>query len=904
MDKNRLVDVEAQLALLHKKLAHFEREEIVTADAAQKFGVREKIAETRAAIAAKEAERAGLTGTPRASVTEPSPSPGGQNVGVNAPTGQVFNIQNLYGNVTAGGAETPPSAPPPAGKLINVPPRNDFFTGREEILSALHEALTQGGRAAIKQAISGLGGIGKTATATEYAHRYADAYGHVLWTGAADAAALTEGFANIARELGLAEHQKSEETVAAVKRWLAENPGWLLILDNADTPEIVKAFLPNPLRGAVLLTSRAQNFRSVGIANAVNVSVMTEGEAVEFFAKSLGVEELEAGEWEAAKGLAEELGYLPLALEQAAAYVSVEGVGFGEYVKKYGELRTAIFGMSEAQAGDYKETVRTTWGMNFEQVEKASRGAADILRMSAYCGSGGIPFEVIGRGGGEISEAVREATKEGGFVSEALTPLTRYSLIERDTVRETFGVHRLVQEVIKDGMTESERREWIERGVKAVNAAFPESGDFVHWPVLSRLAPHGVALGEAAARAGAESAEVARLLNQTGYFLHAQGRYAETAPLFERSLAITEKALGAEHPDTAGSLNNLANLYSAQGEYGRALRLYERSLAIREKALGAEHPSTAESLNNLAGLYEAQGEYGRALPLSERALAITEKALGAEHPLTATSLNNLAGLYESQGEYGRALPLFERSLAIREKALGAEHPDTAESLNNLALLYRAQGEYGRALPLYERSLAIYEKALGAEHPWTAISLNNLAALYKAQGEYGRALPLYERSLAIKEKALGPEHPDTARGLNNLASLYYSQGEYGRAMPLYERSLAIYEKALGAEHPSTAGSLNNLAELYRAQGEYGRALPLYERSLAIREKALGAEHPSTAESLNNLALLYKSQGEYGRALPLYERALAICNLMLGAKHPTTRTIAENLRILRERMAGGE
>jgi tetratricopeptide (TPR) repeat protein len=808
----------------------------------------------------------------------------------------LVTLEDFLKQVLTLGVETGPTR----GRLIGVPPRNDFFTGREEILSRLHATLKAGGRAAIKQAISGLGGVGKTATAIEYAHRHREAYSRVLWTNAESESALTSGFAGFAPHLGLPFLEKTDEQVAAVRTWLTQNQGWLLILDNADAPEIVTRFLPSRLTGAVLLTSRATNFDAVGNLSPIALEVMTEGEALAFLKERTKRATLSEAETQAAKDLAKELGHLPLALEQAAAFVKKNQVSFGKYVELYRARRLEILKKSPPEAGSYRLTVETTWGMNFEQVEAACPAAADILRMSAFCAPEGIPFALVEKGAGEISAGLAAAVAEADVVNEVIRPLTEYSLIAMDGERGEISVHRLVQAVTRERLGEEER-DWAERAVAAVNRAFPRV-EFENWGLCEGFLPHGTHLAGVIDEFGLETAEAGGLLNRCGYFLNERARYAEAKPLYERSLAIYEKALGAERPETAGSLNNLALLYYRQGDYGKALPLFERSLAIREKALGAEHPDTAVSLNNLAELYRAQGEYGKALPMYERSLAILEKALGAEHPHTATSLNNLALLYSAQGDYGKASPLFERSLAITEKALGGEHPETARGLNNLASLYESQGDYGKALPLYERSLAIREKALGGEHPDTAQSLNNLALLYYRQGDYGKALPLYERSLAITEKALGGEHPDTAVSLNNLAELYRAQGEYGKALPMYERSLAIREKALGGEHPDTAQSLNNLALLYSEQGEYGKALPLYERSLAIREKALGGEHPDTAVSLNNLASLYESQGDYGKALPLFERSLAILEKALGKEHPNTRTCAQNLAELRKMTSG--
>jgi CHAT domain-containing protein/tetratricopeptide (TPR) repeat protein len=226
-----------------------------------------------------------------------------------------------------------------------------------------------------------------------------------------------------------------------------------------------------------------------------------------------------------------------------------------------------------------------------------------------------------------------------------------------------------------------------------------------------------------------------------------QGRYTDAESLYQRSLAIREKALGRDHPDVANSLSNLALLYGRQERYTDAEPLYQRSLAIREKALGRDHPSVAISLNNLAALYQDQGRYADAEPLYQRALAITETALGRVHPNVATALNNLANLYHNQGRYADAEPLYKRALAIDEKALGRDHPAVALSLNNLAELYRSQRRYADAEPLYKRSLAIREKALGRDHPDVGTSLNNLASMYKDQVRYTDVLPIIRRTMS-------------------------------------------------------------------------------------------------------------------------------------------------------------
>ena len=293
------------------------------------------------------------------------------------------------------------------------------------------------------------------------------------------------------------------------------------------------------------------------------------------------------------------------------------------------------------------------------------------------------------------------------------------------------------------------------------------------------------------------------LLDRLGsYRQGALGAYASARPLFERALAIREKALGPDHPDTAASLNNLAVLLQAQGDLAAARPLYERALAICEKALGPDHPDTATSLNNLAAA-SGPGRSRRGAATVRARAGDPREGARPDHPDTAMSLNNLAGLLQAQGDLAAARPLFERALAICEKALGPDHPDTATSLNNLAELLRAASRAisrRGAAASHERALAIlYEKALGPDHPDTATSLNNLASLLQAQGDLAAARPLFERALAIREKALGPDHPDTATSLNNLASAP-GAGRSRRGAAAYERALMISRRRSGRTIP--------------------------------------------------------------------------------------------------------
>jgi len=656
----------------------------------------------------------------------------------------------------------------PAVPIFLVPyERNPYFTGRRKILDDLHRALTRDGAAVVGQAepsaalprgtrmaISGLGGIGKTQTAVEYAYRHAGDYRAVFLVRAQSEGALVGGFAEIAGKLGLPEAAagNQKEAVAGARRWLEAEDGWLLIFDNADRPAVVKPFLPRGGRGHVLLTSRAQAFDVVGIRHPFQLDTLPPDDALALLLARAEREDAGAEEVTAAAELTEELGYLPLALEQAGAYVLEQPLRFASYLVAYRQRGIELLGRGRPVVEGHPDPIVTTWAMNMREVEEASPASAELLRACAFVAPDNVPEELVIEGASEFGPAIAErcSTADALALSELLAPLVRYSLIRCDLEGRTWTVHRLVQEVVKASLGEADRRDWVKRVIRALWKAFPWP-EFSNWSACARLLPHVLAAAGLPEAREPEIEEAGHLLNAAAWYLYERARYAEAEPLYERSFKILEKVLADEHPDVATCLNELAILYRDQGRYAEAEPLVERSLKIREKVLGDDHPDVAQSLNNLATLCRDQGRYAEAEPLFERSLKIREKALADEHPDVAQSLNSLAELYRVQGRDAEAEPLVERSLRIREKALGDDHPDVAKSLNNLALLYPDQGRGAEAEPLYERSLKIFEKALGDDHPDVATALENYALLLHDTGRTSEAEEMEARARTIRAR---------------------------------------------------------------------------------------------------------------------------------------------------------
>jgi tetratricopeptide (TPR) repeat protein len=666
--------------------------------------------------------------------------------------------------------------------LWTVPyPRNALFTGREAVLARLVTALRPGQAAALSQptAISGLGGIGKTQLALEYAYQHRQDYQAVFWVRADTRENLVSDFVAMAGNLHLPEQDAREvqQTVTAVQAWLSTQGDWLLILDNADDLALAREFVPPSYGGQVLLTTRAQAMGR--FAQRIEVDVMSPEVGMLFLLRRAGLlasdaelEQISPEERAQAGELVQELGGLPLALDQAGAYMEETPCRIGEYLQLYRTHRAALLRRRGGLVGDHPASVATTWSLAFAIVEQASPAAADLLRLCAFLHPDAIAEDLLRQGMNQLEPPLQGLGTDELAFHEAVRTLGVYSLLRRDPTSQSLSLHRLVQAVLIDAMASETRQAWVERIILLLSTVLPESGQvtFPHWEQWERLLPHALSCAAHLQRISPVSLQAARFLRLIGWYLKDRGQYSRAEPLLQQALVLVEWQLGKDQVDTATAVGTLAWLYHAQGKYVEAEPLFQRALAICEQRLGPYHPNTASSLNNLAELYRAQGKYAKAEPLFQRALAIREQRLGPHHPDTALSLNNLGALYYAQSKYAKAEPLFQRALVIREQYLGSNHPDTAQSLNNLAELYYTQSKYAEAEPLFQRALAIREQRLGPHHPVTASSLHSLALLYHAQSRYVEAEPLFQRALAIKEQGLPSDHLSIATTLENYAAL--------------------------------------------------------------------------------------------------------------------------------------
>ena len=681
----------------------------------------------------------------------------------------------------------------PAG-LSNLP-RPGLFVGRARELARLDAALAGPGGVVV-QAVHGLGGVGKSTLAARWAAAHAGDYIASWWITAATPADIDAGLAALAVALApaLTGVLPLEALREGAVQWLAARSGWLVILDNVADPADVAPLLARARSGRYLITSRRAS-GWYGAAVPVRLDVLEAAEAQALLAAILD----RPGQADDADRLCAELGFLPLAIEQAGAYLAQAGATAREYLDLLARYPAAMY-QAAAEGGDAARTIARIWHVTLDRLADDPL-PGQVLRILAWYAPEGIPGTLL------------DGLADPPAVLHAVARLAAYSMLTADA--GTLAMHRLVQAVTRTPDPGDPHRDpqaidaARDQATGQLADALPDWQDPAGWPGWRMLLPHIDALASHAPP-DTDTQDTARLLNRAGLFLNGQGQPGRAAGYLQRALADYARMLGADHPHTLASRNNLAYAYQVAGDLGRAIPLYEQTLADSVRVLGADHPDTLYSRNNLATAYESAGNLGRAIPLHEQTLADWQRVLGADHPGTLTSRNNLALAYQAAGDLDRAIPLHSQALADSVRVLGADHPGTLTLRNNLAGAHESAGDLDRAIPLYQQTLADRQRVLGADHPDTLGSRNNLAYAYQAAGDLDRAIPLYQQTLADRQRVLGADHPDTLASRNNLAYAYQAAGDLDRAIPLYEQTLADHMRVLGADHPQTKIVRRNLA----------------------------------------------------------------------------------------------
>ena len=542
--------------------------------------------------------------------------------------------------------------------LGNLQARPGLFVGRAEELARLDAALAGPGGVVV-QAVHGLGGIGKSTLAAHWAAAHTRDYTLTWWITAATPDAINAGLAALAVALqpALSGVLPPEALREGAVQWLAAHQGWLLILDNVTNPGDVARLLARAPAGRYLITSRrATGWHATAVP--VRLDVLDPAEAEALLTAILTQDR--PREVDGAAELCAELGFLPLAVEQAGAYLAQAGATPREYLDLLASYPAAMY-QASAEGGDAARTIARIWRITLNRLADDPL-AGQVLRILAWYAPEAIPLALLDR------------LADPPALLRATGRLAAYSMITADA--SVLAMHRLVQAVTRTPDPGDPHRSpqaidaARDQATELLAAAVPDPEDPAGWPVWRMLLPHIDALASHAPP-DTDTETAAYLFNQAGVFLGDDGQ----AGLVRASRDFQE---------TLASRGKLAYVYQAAGDLGRAIPLYEQVLADRQRVLGQDHPDTLAACGNLAYAYQAAGDLGRAIPLYEQALADSVRVLGQDHPDTLAACGNLAYAYQAAGDLGRAIPLYEQALADSVRVLGEDHPQTTIVRGNLA----------------------------------------------------------------------------------------------------------------------------------------------------------------------------------------------------------------------------
>jgi tetratricopeptide (TPR) repeat protein len=694
-------------------------------------------------------------------------------------------------------------------EVTNLPPRNPDFSGRSTLLKELHETLMTAGTMAVVQAaaVHGLGGVGKTQLALEYAHRYATDYDVIWWVPAEQAVAIPGSMARLARRLGVPEQADQSELLASLWDVLRERNRWLLVYDNAERPRQLDPYRPPGGNGRVLVTSRTPTWGQG--AATVRLDVLDRDEAVGFLRRRTGSADIAT-----LAALAEALGDLPLALEQAAAYMDETQTSSADYLALYQEHGSEMLALGEPLTTE--QTVATTWKVALDQVQ-ATPAARELLSLCAFLAPDDIPRTLLSEHDYVLPEPLRRTVGRPLALNETISALRRYSLVT--VTAETLTVHRLLQTVVRAALDNQARDAWATAAVLLLRAGFPHSSNDVGtWAECERLLPHVLAVADHGHRLTAESKSVRWLLSHAARYVYSRGQYRQALTLHQQVLAACQQAFGDDHPGTLESMHNLAETHRILGDLQDAHDLFDQTLTARRRVLGDDHPNTLQSMHSLAVTRRNLGDLQGARDMHNQVLEARRQVLDDDHPDTLQSMHSLAGIRRDLGDVQGAHDTNEQLLTIRRRVLGDDHPETLVSMQSLAETLRLLGDLQGARDLFDRTLVARRRVLGDDHPDTLWSMHRLAETRHGLGDVQGARDMHQQVLTARRRVLGDDHPNTLSSMHSLAESRQALGDLHGALELHQQVLAARRRTRGDDHPSTRSSMKKLADVHRLLGE--------------------------------------------------------------------------------------
>ncbi|MEU3268658.1 FxSxx-COOH system tetratricopeptide repeat protein [Streptomyces bacillaris] len=783
-----------------------------------------------------------------------------------------------------------PRFPGTVPRIWNVPPRNPGFTGRSLVLERMRDQLG-GGMAVVlpqPQTLYGLGGVGKTQVALEYVHRFMADYDLVWWISSEQADDVIASLAELAVRLGAQGGEDmaaaSQEAVDLLRRGLPSDR-WLLVFDNADDPETLRRHFPQGGSGHILVTSRNQSWSQHG--DALPVDVFLREESVEHLQRRApGLSDEDADQ------VATAVGDLPLAVEQAAAWIAETATPIDTYLEQLARQAPQVLALN--QPAGYPEPVAATWNISIARLKERSPAAVRLLQLCAFFAPEPISANLLYSK--EMIEALKpydSSLQEKLVLGRVIREIGRFALAKVDQVSNSIQVHRLVQAVIKAQLSEEEQREARHVVHRILAGARPDDDEPIDnpetWPRFATIWPH---LGPSDARHCKEP-ETRRLLIDRVRYLWKRGDVRTAWTLGEELRQTWLEMLGERDLQYLYLCFHLSNILRTRGRYVEAKELDEFTLHRQREVLGPEHPHTYMTTSSLAIDLGLLGDYEQAIELATEAHEGFGQIFHDSHPRTLAAANNLALNLRSIGQYARAREIDQDVYDRRTEVLGAKHPYSLSSAMNLARDLREVGRYEDSVGLLSRTYESFKETLGRTYPTTLSAAKSLAVSLRRAGRLEDARRLTVATRARYKAKYTSANPDSLACDLNLAADLFAAGEAVEARDTAQLVVDQYMKVPGEKHPYTLAAQNNLGVYLSGTGEAERAEQILTLVVASMRERFGREHPNTLFCVMNLANATADRGDLPLVLETEQRLAVQLRQALGAHHPESLAMISNM-----------
>jgi hypothetical protein len=759
-----------------------------------------------------------------------------------------------------------------------VPPRNPRFTGRDGMLTGLRRRLRAGEPTLVVQAIYGLGGVGKTQLAIEYAHRFAADYDLVWWIDAEQPVLIPEQLARLAERLDLPLGPTVADTVDRLLAELRGHPGWLLVFDNAEGPQDITSYQPGDA-GHVLITSRSPGWGALGERLKVDVLARTETIAL-LRARIPTLDE------DLADKLAAELGDLPLAAAQAAGYLEQTDLPPADYLRRFRAHRATL--LARGSVPGYAGRIDTTWALSLERLRDEGPGGVQLLELAAFLAPEPIPLCLFTEHADLLNEPLRTLAGDPDALTDTVGALVGYSLARRSP--DAFQLHRLVQAVIRQQLPPDRQQATAQRVVELLAAASPgDPDDPANWPGYATLAPHVLAT----APLGDLSSAGRHVVLDTARYLHAHGDSRGSRAVCEALLDRWRQILSPDHPDTLTAASNLTRALLSLRRPALARPLGEDTLQRCRRVLGPDHVTTLGSAAAFTLALNQAGKPEPARALGQETLQRCRRVLGPDHPITLEAATALTVADVVLGNLEQAHDLGEDTLKRCRRVVGPDHTNTLLAAGALIVTLALLGKAEPARALGEDTLPRCRRVFGPNEAFTQWAAGGLANALAQLGEAEPARALGEDML--QRRLLSRHHLITLLTAESVTLVRILRGEAEPARALGEDTLQRCQEVLGPDHPITLGTASALTHALAGLGEAEQARALGQDTLQRCRRTLGPDHAITllVAAALTLALVQMGEVEPGRALG--EDTLQRSRQALGPDHLFTLFAAAALAL---------